>query len=152
MFINDNAVINNNCGGLQDVILLFKIVPWAHKRISLKLMDNFGTLPRKVSPVVIYSIAFLCCLPFWVTGVRIYEVNCGFFFREIFKEVVTTEKEIARKKAEEIARKKEEERQKLLDARCAEVCVMKCAEVCVMNSADVQRCVMNSAEVEVCNE
>jgi len=50
-------------------------------------------------------------------------------FREIFKEVVTIEKEIARKKAEEIARKKEEEHQKLLDTRCAEVCVMNSAEV-----------------------
>ena len=61
-------------------------------------------------------------------------------FREIFKEVVTIEKEIARKKAEEIARKKEEERQKLLDTRCA--------EVCVMCNAEVELCVMNSAEAE----
>ena len=56
-------------------------------------------------------------------------------FREIFKEVVTVEKEIARKKAEEIARKKEEERQKLLDTRCAEVCVTYSAEV---EDADVR--------------
>ena len=59
-------------------------------------------------------------------------------FREIYKEVVTIEKEIARKKAEEIARKKEEERQKLLDTRCA--------EVCVMNGAEVELSVMNSVK------
>jgi uncharacterized protein YacL len=60
-------------------------------------------------------------------------------FREIFKEVVTIEKESARKKAEEIARKKEEERQKLLDARCVEVCVMVSAEVelCIMNNTEI---------------
>lgn len=53
--------------------------------------------------------------------------------------MVTTEKEIARKKAEEIARKKEEEREKLLDTRCAEVCVIYSAkvELCVMNRARI---------------
>ena len=64
MYVNGNAVINNNYGIFQDVILLFKIVLWAHKRISLKFVDNLGTLPQKGSPVLIYSLAFLCCLPF----------------------------------------------------------------------------------------
>jgi hypothetical protein len=50
-------------------------------------------------------------------------------FREIFKEVVAIEKDIARKKAKEIARKKEEERQKQLEAICTEVCIMSSAEV-----------------------
>jgi hypothetical protein len=70
--------------------------------------------------------------------------NFGDPFREIFKEVITIEKDIARKKAEEIARKKEEERQKLLDARCA--------EVCVMNNAEVEVCVLHSRIGNVCKE
>jgi hypothetical protein len=49
-------------------------------------------------------------------------------FREICEDVVTVEKEIARKEAEEIL-KKEEERQKLIDINAAEVCAMDNAEV-----------------------
>jgi hypothetical protein len=62
-------------------------------------------------------------------------------FRDIFKEVVTIEKEIARKKAEEIAKKKEEERQRLLDT--------KCAEVRVMNSARVELSVLDNTELGI---
>jgi hypothetical protein len=50
------------------------------------------------------------------------------FFREICEEVVTVEKEIARKEAEEIL-KEEEERQKLIDANAAKVGAMDNAEV-----------------------
>lgn len=46
-------------------------------------------------------------------------------FREIYKEVVAIEKEIARQEAEEIAKKKEAERQKFIDVKATEVCVMK---------------------------
>jgi hypothetical protein len=46
-------------------------------------------------------------------------------FREIFKDVVTVEKETARQEAEEIAKKKEVERQKFIDAKATEVRVMK---------------------------
>ena len=64
MYVNGNAVINNIYGILQDIILLFKIMPWVHKRISLIFIDNLGTLTQKGSPVLIYSTDFLCCLPF----------------------------------------------------------------------------------------
>jgi hypothetical protein len=52
-----------------------------------------------------------------------------FFFREICEDVVTVEKEIARKEAEEILKKKEEERQKLIDMNAAEVCAVRNADV-----------------------
>ena len=77
-------------------------------------------------------------LSYWIECLR---SKLWIHFREIYKEVVTIEKEIAKKKSEEIARKKEEECQKLLDTRCV--------EVCVMNSAEVELCVMDNTEVGI---
>jgi hypothetical protein len=46
--INDNnAVINNNYGRLKSLFCSSKF-PWARGRISLKFMDNLGTLPKKI--------------------------------------------------------------------------------------------------------
>lgn len=59
--------------------------------------------------------------------------------REIYKEVVTIEKEIAKKKAEEFARKKEEERQKLLGTRCVEIMDEFLSEIMTELIADVRQ-------------
>lgn len=45
--------------------------------------------------------------------------------REMYKEAVAIEKELARKEAEEAAKKKEEERQKFIDGKAREVCAVK---------------------------
>jgi hypothetical protein len=86
MSIDDNSVINNNYGRLQDVTLLFKIVWWAHKGIALKLIDSLGKCPQKGLPAQIYGIDFLCCLPFWVAALSVWEVNCGFILGIFLKK------------------------------------------------------------------
>ena len=104
-----------------------------------EIYRQFGHSPSKgfASPDLKYSLFMLSSILSYC--VEYLGSKLCIHFREIFKDVVTIEKEIAKKKAEEIARKKEEERQKLLDIRCA--------EVCVMNSAEVELFVMNNTEI-----
>jgi hypothetical protein len=54
MCIDNNAIINNNYGRLQDLILLFKIPTRARKKKSSKFIEHLGTRPQKGSPALGY--------------------------------------------------------------------------------------------------
>lgn len=84
-------------------------------------------LTNTQAPLSSVCVCFLC----WLPGVAcsypfiLYSTltsELWTYFREIYKDVVATEKEIARQEAEEIAKKEEAERQKFVDVKAAEVC------------------------------
>ena len=50
--INDNVVINDIYGRLEDLICSSKF-PWARERISSTFIDSLDTRPYKVSPALL---------------------------------------------------------------------------------------------------
>ena len=50
---SNNAVINNNCVKLHDLILIFKIPTGTRKNFIEIFTDNLGTRPQKGSPVLV---------------------------------------------------------------------------------------------------
>jgi hypothetical protein len=51
---NKSAVINNNYGKLQDLILLFTI-PIGKRKDFFEIYRQYGHAPSNVSPALIYS-------------------------------------------------------------------------------------------------
>jgi len=51
---DNNAIINNNYGKLQDFILLFKIPTGTRKKKYSKSIENLGTCPQKGSSALGY--------------------------------------------------------------------------------------------------
>jgi len=51
---NNNEIINNSYGRLQDLICSSKS-PWARKRMFSEFIDDLGTRPQKGSPALLQT-------------------------------------------------------------------------------------------------